>query len=138
MLLKDLQKFVDTVNTLDKLKEMVSLIKEKYSLPTSDDYYGVIKAIHRLEDTYQLDPTDIRTGNLSVKHPSRPLTAFECFELGRIAYEETDYYHAIRWMNESLKQIELEGENPSINMIDVLDYVSYSTAQVFRNCIIYT
>ena len=43
-------------------------------LPTNEDYEGAIVALHRLEDTYLLDPNDIRTGKLSEKHPSRPLT----------------------------------------------------------------
>ena len=53
--------------------EYVDRVKENLILPTIEDYEGVIVALHRLEDTYLLDPKDIRTGNLSRKHPSRPL-----------------------------------------------------------------
>ena len=49
-------------------------IKNKILLPTNDDYKGSIEAIHRLEDTYLLNPADIARGNLSQKHISRPLT----------------------------------------------------------------
>ena len=54
--------------------EVVSEIKEKYLLPTSEDYKGAIAGIQRLEDTYLLQPRDIRNGNLSEKYQSRPLT----------------------------------------------------------------
>jgi hypothetical protein len=100
-------------------------------LPTNVDYKGAIVAIHRLEDTYLLSTSDIRNGNLSVKYHSRPLTAFECFELGRIAYETEDFYHTIRWMNEALRQYELEGASSTASKLDILDYLSYANAQVF-------
>jgi hypothetical protein len=61
--------------------EYVDRVKENLILPTIEDYEGVIVALHRLEDTYLLDPKDIRTGNLSRKHPSRPLN-------GRIYFKQ--------------------------------------------------
>jgi hypothetical protein len=54
--------------------EMVALIKEKYLLPTGEDYDGAVIALHRLQDTYQLSAKDIRTGNLSKNYPSRQLS----------------------------------------------------------------
>lgn len=130
LMVKDLQKFVDSLNTLDELKKFVRDIKEEFFLPNNEDYDGVIKAMHRLEDTYLLEPKDIRLGNLNSLYPSRPLNAFECFELGRVAYENKDFYHATRWMNESLVQLETEGENPSVSQALVLDYYSFTTAKV--------
>ncbi|CAF0718005.1 unnamed protein product [Brachionus calyciflorus] len=129
LMVKDIQRFVDLLNTIDDLKKMVSELKERYNLPGDEDYEGVIKGMHRLEDTYLLNPSDIRTGSLSMRHTSRALNAFECFELGRIAYENKDYYHAIRWMNESLIQVELEGNQPSIDKVEILDYYAFSTAK---------
>lgn len=130
LMVKDLQNFVDSLNTMDELKKFVRDIKEDFFLPDNEDYQGVIKAMHRLEDTYLLKPDEIRLGNLNTNHPSRPLNAFECFELGRVAYENQDYYHALRWMNESLVQLELEGDKPSINQVTVLDYYAFTTAKV--------
>jgi prolyl 4-hydroxylase len=43
-------------------------------LPGTDDYNGAAVALHRLEDTYNLKPRDIRSGSLSKKYPSRELT----------------------------------------------------------------
>lgn len=106
------------------------MLKDVYNIPTREDYEGAIVAIHRLEDTYNLDPSDIRNGKMSQKYPSRPLTAYECFELGRIAYENEDFYHAIRWMNESLEQLKNEALNPTVERVDVLDYFSFANAMV--------
>lgn len=52
---------------------MVAEIKEKFILPTGEDYTGAINALQRLEDTYLLSPAEIRSGNLSKNYPSRPL-----------------------------------------------------------------
>jgi hypothetical protein len=52
----------------------VSSIKNVHNLPTTEDYDGAILGIHRLEDTYQLDPMNLSSSNISMKHPSRPLT----------------------------------------------------------------
>lgn len=86
-----------------------------------------------MEDTYRLEPKDIRNGNLSRTHPTlRKLTAFECFEMGRIAYENTDYYHCINWMIEAIEVLreELNGTGtPTIQLAEILDYLSFSTAQ---------
>ncbi len=125
----DLQQFVDTLNNFEKLKDLVHNIKEDNSLPTSDDYTGAVKAILRLEDTYMLNSTSIRLGDLNSQYPSRPLTAFECFELGRIAYNNKDYYHTVIWMTEALMQIEID-DDEKVQKFEILDYLSYSTAQV--------
>lgn len=47
----------------------------KLDLPTTEDYEGVIEAIHRLEDTYLIDPQTISNGKMSEKFRlARPLT----------------------------------------------------------------
>ena len=90
---KDLQMFVDDIsnyhqtNSKNKLIkrlqnlniftisiELVDFIKENYMLPTIEDYNGAASALLRLEDTYNLKPSDIRKGNLSKQYPSRQLT----------------------------------------------------------------
>ena len=100
-------------------------------MPTNDDYRGAAIAIQRLEDVYALQPADFRKGNLSVSYPSRKLNAQECFEIGKIAYEEQDYYHTVRWMSEALHLVDTEDQNSTANIIDILDYLAFATAQVF-------
>ena len=73
-------KFGRSKNKIDAINRDVNEIKEKYILPTAEDYKGAIAGIQRLEDTYLLEPRDIRNGNLSEKYQSRPLTgSFKCF-----------------------------------------------------------
>ena len=51
-LTKDLQKFVDTVNAIEKLKDVVRDIKENSILPTNEDYEGSITAILRVKKNF--------------------------------------------------------------------------------------
>uniref|UniRef100_A0A673K6E3 procollagen-proline 4-dioxygenase n=1 Tax=Sinocyclocheilus rhinocerous TaxID=307959 RepID=A0A673K6E3_9TELE len=56
------------------------------------------------------------------------LTVEDCFELGKVAYSEADYYHTELWMAQALKQLD-EGEETSVDIVTVLDYLSYSVYQ---------
>lgn len=61
--------------------------------------------------------------NLSV------LTVDDCFELGRVAYSEGDYYHTELWMLQALRQLE-QGESPGVvDAVTILDHLSYSVYQ---------
>lgn len=62
-----------------------------------------------------------------MKHKSF-LTAEDCFELGKIAYTEADYYHTELWMEQALKQLD-EGEVSSADKVYILDYLSYAVYQ---------
>lgn len=64
---------------------------------------------------------------LGVKHKSQ-MTVEDCYELGKIAYSDVDYYHTELWMAQALKQLE-EGEESSIDKVTVLDYLSYAIYQ---------
>lgn len=56
------------------------------------------------------------------------LSVEDCYELGKISYSEADYYHTELWMTQALKQLD-EGEDSSIDLVTVLDYLSYSVYQ---------
>ena len=57
------------------------------------------------------------------------LTADDCFELGRMAYNQGDWYHSITWMGQALHLIDTES-NPSADKALALDYLAYSTYMV--------
>lgn len=56
--------------------------------------------------------------------------ALECFDLGRLAYTNADYYHTLMWMQEALDHLDQEPNPTSINKIDILDHLAYATSQV--------
>ncbi|XP_020638815.3 prolyl 4-hydroxylase subunit alpha-1 isoform X1 [Pogona vitticeps] len=103
-------------------------IQRQY-FPNDEDQTGAAKALLRLQDTYNLDTDTISRGNLpGVKHKTF-LTAEDCFELGKIAYTEADYYHTELWMEQALKQLDDGEVSSSIDKVSVLDYLSYAVYQ---------
>ncbi|XP_053543993.1 prolyl 4-hydroxylase subunit alpha-2 isoform X7 [Ictalurus punctatus] len=57
------------------------------------------------------------------------LTVDDCFDMGKTAYNENDYYHAVLWMQQALRQIDA-GEDTETSKSDILDYLSYSVYQM--------
>lgn len=53
------------------------------------------------------------------------VSADDCFELGRVAYNGGDHYHAILWMTESLERLNSE-VNETTDRGILLDYLAYS------------
>ncbi|TRY95482.1 hypothetical protein DNTS_003974 [Danionella cerebrum] len=105
-----------------------NLTVQRQSFPTDEDQTGAAKALLRLQDTYQLSANTISNGDLpGVIHKSR-MTVEDCYELGKIAYTDADYYHTELWMAQALAQLD-EGEQSPIDMITVIDYLSYAIYQ---------
>ncbi|CAB1316758.1 unnamed protein product [Coregonus sp. 'balchen'] len=78
--------------------------------PDQEDEKGAAKALMRLQDTYKLDSESFSRGKLP-------------------AYNEADYYHAVLWMQQALRQMDAEEEHV-VSRADVLDYLSYSVYQM--------
>ena len=61
------------------------------------------------------------------------ITAADCYELGRVAYNNRDYYHTVCWIQEALIQWEKE-ENKTIDKPTLLDYLAYCLYMVSLMC----
>lgn len=57
------------------------------------------------------------------------MSADDCFGMGRLAYNEGDYYHTVLWMEQVLKQLDA-GEEAITTKAQVLDYLSYAVFQL--------
>uniref|UniRef100_A0A668B067 procollagen-proline 4-dioxygenase n=1 Tax=Myripristis murdjan TaxID=586833 RepID=A0A668B067_9TELE len=97
--------------------------------PDEEDEKGAAKALMRLQDTYQLDSESFSKGKLPGVHSSAFLTVDDCYDMGKTAYNDADYYHAVLWMQQSLRQLDA-GEEAVVSKADVLDYLSYSVYQM--------
>ncbi|XP_054873455.1 prolyl 4-hydroxylase subunit alpha-2 isoform X2 [Amphiprion ocellaris] len=97
--------------------------------PDEEDETGAAKALMRLQDTYQLDSEAFSRGKLPGMHSSAVLTVDDCFDMGKTAYNDADYYHAVLWMQQSLRQLD-DGEEAVVSKADILDYLSYSVYQM--------
>ena len=102
----------------------------------------------RLQDTYKLNTSQIANGEISTNFKSRKLTgknrtglihvdwwwslciALECFDLGRVAYTNSDYYHTLMWMQEALEHLNTETNNTALSKLHVLDHLAFATSKV--------
>ncbi|XP_067852162.1 prolyl 4-hydroxylase subunit alpha-2-like isoform X1 [Heptranchias perlo] len=108
---------------------IANLSIQRQYFPTDEDENGAAKALLRLQDTYRLDSESISKGRLPGVQHAVSLTVEDCFELGRIAYNDGDYYHTVLWMQQTIKQLD-EGEDSVITTAEALDYLSYSVYQM--------
>ncbi|XP_077448951.1 prolyl 4-hydroxylase subunit alpha-2 isoform X1 [Stigmatopora argus] len=97
--------------------------------PDAEDEKGAAKALMRLQDTYRLDSEDFSKGRLPGMHSKAVLTVDDCFDMGKTAYNEGDYYHAVLWVQQALKQFDA-GEEAVVSKASILDYLSYSVYQM--------
>ncbi|XP_050949076.1 prolyl 4-hydroxylase subunit alpha-2 isoform X1 [Labeo rohita] len=103
--------------------------------PDEEDEKGAAKALMRLQDTYKLDSESFSKGKLpgqrqysGVRYNAQ-LTVDDCFDMGKLAYNENDYYHSVLWMQQALRQMD-SGEDAKTPKADILDYLSYSVYQM--------
>ncbi|VDM92839.1 unnamed protein product [Onchocerca ochengi] len=96
------------------------------SYPTEEDLSGAAIGLLRLQDTYKLNTKDIADGKiLNSQIRTVALTAGDCFDIGRAAYNEYDYCHTIMWMQEARERAEKEAI-PTANLEDILEYLAFS------------
>lgn len=123
----DIQTILTADNTgqamLNNLTNMADLLR----WPDEEDLSGVAAALMRLQDTYNLDTSQLARGYINGKKQAyRELTAADCFELGRQSYNTGDHYHTMLWMNEAVTRHELES-NKTVDRADILEYLAFST-----------
>lgn len=84
----------------------------------------------------------------SVLPPASNLLAEECFELGRLSYNEGDFYHTMLWMSQALDHVSFEQADGKLRIesqetggddmpwelesarAEVLDYLAFSYFKV--------
>ncbi|XP_041797044.1 prolyl 4-hydroxylase subunit alpha-3 [Chelmon rostratus] len=115
--------------------------EEEAGLPKREDLQGAAKGLMRLQDVYSLQvaslvkgrfqrvtngkPTDIYLPTVSVL-----LSGDDCFLVGKVAYEQEDYYHSVQWLEESVRLFRGTGgewspENEG-TLEDALDHLAFS------------
>ncbi|CAC5425469.1 P4HA [Mytilus coruscus] len=97
-------------------------------LPDEEDLTGSVQAILRLQDMYDIPAKEIAEGSIGGLNTGE-LSADACFELGRIAYEDGDYYHGFHWMAMAKERLEKE-RNKTTEMSDILDYMAWTAHEL--------
>lgn len=111
----------------DRAKEFLQNISTgtQTQFPSDNDLNGAAIGLLRLQDTYRLDTRDLANGIIQGLKISSGMTAFDCFEIGRISYNQEDYFHTLLWMQEALDRANRENP-PTISEADVLEYLAFA------------
>ncbi|XP_036077243.1 prolyl 4-hydroxylase subunit alpha-3 isoform X3 [Rousettus aegyptiacus] len=129
--------------------ENIRALKDGYEnveqdLPAFEDLEGAARALMRLQDVYMLNVKGLARGVFQrvtgsavtdLYNPRRlfSLTADDCFQVGKVAYDMGDYYHAIPWLEESVSLFrgsygEWNTEDEA-SLEDALDHLAFAYFQ---------
>ncbi|CAM4343210.1 unnamed protein product [Caretta caretta] len=145
-LIKRLQS--DWLNVVHSLEasENTQALKNGYTqvekdLPEFEDLEGAARALMRLQDVYALSVKGLVKGVFQrasgthlpdIYSPGQlfPLSADDCFLVGKVAYDMEDYYHSIAWLEEAVSLFRVSyGEwntEDEGSLEDALDHLAFS------------
>lgn len=107
---------------------VTELQQKQLNFPTNDDVVGTAEALMRLQDTYKLDTHLLAAGDVKGRKANESLTAEDCYQIGRTAYLNEDFYHCKLWMKEVM--VRNKKTYQSFSSFDVLDHLSFCTARL--------
>uniref|UniRef100_A0A3Q2PG37 Prolyl 4-hydroxylase subunit alpha-3 n=1 Tax=Fundulus heteroclitus TaxID=8078 RepID=A0A3Q2PG37_FUNHE len=115
--------------------------EEEAGLPKVEDLRGAARGLMRLQDVYSLQVSSLVKGRfqrvsnggvIDVCSPavSVSLSGDDCFLVGKVAYEQEDFYHSVQWLEESVRLFRGVGrqwvpENEG-TLEDALDHLAFS------------
>lgn len=82
--------------------------------------------LYSTAELYYLTSQCIRALHLTIRVVA---AAEDCFQLGKYAFESRDFYHAVLWLNESLRVVDTE-TTKTVPKPVILEYLSASMFQV--------
>ncbi|XP_046917132.2 prolyl 4-hydroxylase subunit alpha-1 [Dermatophagoides farinae] len=96
------------------------------------DYYDDLNNKHKI-----IDENDVNSAIDSATKLTMPLTANDCYELGRQAYHQKNYHHTVLWMKEALRRLNDEyNESPSManklryDRVNILEHLAFASYQL--------
>ncbi|KAI3407813.1 hypothetical protein GPALN_014151 [Globodera pallida] len=92
--------------------------------PDNEDLEGAAQGLLRLQDTYLLKSGDLANGYVGGEYVGTGLSAHDCFEVGRAAYNQKNYFYTLEWMQEALER------RPSDELeVEILEYLAFALYQ---------
>uniref|UniRef100_A0A8C5RZI1 Prolyl 4-hydroxylase subunit alpha 3 n=1 Tax=Laticauda laticaudata TaxID=8630 RepID=A0A8C5RZI1_LATLA len=109
-------------------------------LPLFEDLEGAARALMRLQDVYALSVKELARGRFQTTNGANPdlyhprqdfvLSADDCFHIGKVAYDQEDYYHSIPWMEEAVRLFRISYGNWNTedegSLEEALDHLAFS------------
>ncbi|XP_065186802.1 prolyl 4-hydroxylase subunit alpha-1-like [Sycon ciliatum] len=103
---------------------MSMLDQMQSSFPTTADITGTATALMRLQETYRLNVSamaDGQAGSLGQR-----LQLADIFSLGVLAYNDKQYFHAKRWLQECLRRVYSGAGDPHVTEAGVIDFLAFT------------
>ncbi|XP_075957014.1 prolyl 4-hydroxylase subunit alpha-3 [Anarhichas minor] len=133
---------VHSNEALENTQALRSSYKEEEGvLPKLEDLQGAAKGLMRLQDVYALQVASLVRGRFQRVTNGEPIDVYlpavsvalsgdDCFLVGKVAYEQEDYYHSVQWLEESVRLFRGPGgkwspENAG-TLEDALDHLAFS------------
>ncbi|XP_050664918.1 prolyl 4-hydroxylase subunit alpha-1-like isoform X1 [Leptidea sinapis] len=121
--LDDIEKSIDIGTEYIK---NVTVTHHDVKYPTLEDLEGAAIALTRLQQTYDLEVDELAEGKLNGVTYSTPMSAGDCYELGKALYTEQDYRNALAWMTVALRKFKLEKIRYHFTEEDILEYIGFA------------
>ncbi|XP_028164099.1 prolyl 4-hydroxylase subunit alpha-1-like [Ostrinia furnacalis] len=125
-LTKDLEKIRQLSQIGTENSNIIAKNHEDLKYPVLEDLTGAAEALTRLQETYELNVQDLSEGLLNGVVYSKPMSAGDCFEIGKTLYEEGDYNNSLAWMTEALRKYSEKDELSDFRVIDFYEYIALS------------
>ncbi|XP_067948072.1 prolyl 4-hydroxylase subunit alpha-1-like [Watersipora subatra] len=122
--LKEVRELLDSPHLQQEFDTLIAT--HRAEAPDREDFDGVIEALLRLQDTYEIPCIRFVDGTFTSDVNSPRMTASDCFEIGKHAYDRKDSYHSLLWLLESVASLEMEGTYQSMDRVLLLDYLIYA------------
>uniref|UniRef100_A0A182K3U4 Prolyl 4-hydroxylase alpha subunit domain-containing protein n=1 Tax=Anopheles christyi TaxID=43041 RepID=A0A182K3U4_9DIPT len=102
-------------------------LQNSTEMPTHEDVLGVVEALARLQDIYELSTKEMASGKLLDRNYGRQLKTAECYEIGNKLTAAKSYRSAVSWLRESLRLWTMD--SPGVSKVEVMNALSYALSQ---------
>ncbi|XP_059502749.1 prolyl 4-hydroxylase subunit alpha-3 isoform X1 [Stegostoma tigrinum] len=129
----------EAIENIQALKDGYEKVEAK--LPKAEDLEGAAKGLMRLQDVYSLSTEGLVKGeflqvagdDISIIYRptlSSALSADDCFQIGKVAYDIGDYYHSVIWLEEAVtlfrQSIGIWNTEDQGSLEEALDHLAFS------------
>ncbi|KAM7294886.1 prolyl 4-hydroxylase subunit alpha-1-like [Ixodes scapularis] len=104
-----------TQETTDSLVDIREMRKQRL-LPWDEDFRGLAASLVRLQNTYDLDISELAKGHLRTEVPQSrtisgrlPLSARDCLNISQVALDQGFYDRAVEWVEQAVRTAAGEG-----------------------------
>ena len=101
--------------------------------PELEDFQGTALTLFRLQDTYELDLTQLTNGNILGKQSRAKLSSRDCLFIGKNVFNTFAYARALEWFEESARIVQTGSEinkNHPVTKKEVMELVNLTIKTV--------